>query len=151
MLQLNIQCSWWWAYAPETCRAKNTSIKLPSSIKLAFHFISWGRCTVKQPSNTPLLRRWGSNFLRNSDIYLPNYMTSHSKRTLPGVRIRNPIQWWAEHAWRSAVTEEPLWSTVQEYQKANNCNTCSANRNNSFLFPRVHFNHPIAAMPHNIK
>ena len=24
----------------ETCRAKNTSIKLPSCIKLAFHFIS---------------------------------------------------------------------------------------------------------------
>ena len=31
--------------------AKNTSIELPSCIKLAFHFISWGRCTVKQPSN----------------------------------------------------------------------------------------------------
>jgi len=26
------------------------SIKLPCCIKLAFHFISWGRCTVKQPS-----------------------------------------------------------------------------------------------------
>jgi len=26
MLQLNIYCSWWWAYAPETCRAKETSI-----------------------------------------------------------------------------------------------------------------------------
>ena len=25
---------------PETCRAKNTSIKLPNCIKLAFHFIS---------------------------------------------------------------------------------------------------------------
>jgi hypothetical protein len=25
---------------PETCRDKNTSIKLPSYIKLAFHFIS---------------------------------------------------------------------------------------------------------------
>ena len=41
MLQLNIQCSWWWAYVPETCRAKNTSIKLPSCIKLAFHLISY--------------------------------------------------------------------------------------------------------------
>jgi len=40
MLQLNIQCSWWWAYVPETCRAKNASIKLPCCIKLAFHFIS---------------------------------------------------------------------------------------------------------------
>jgi len=36
----HIQCSWWWAYAPETCWAKNTSIKLPSCIKLAFHFKS---------------------------------------------------------------------------------------------------------------
>jgi len=51
MLQLIIQCSWWWTYVPETCRAKNTSIKLPSCIKVAFHFILWGTCTVKQPSN----------------------------------------------------------------------------------------------------
>jgi len=29
-----------WAYVPETCRGKNTSIKLPSCIKLVFHFIS---------------------------------------------------------------------------------------------------------------
>ena len=35
---------------PETCRAKNTLIKLPCCIKLAFQIISWGRCTVKQPS-----------------------------------------------------------------------------------------------------
>jgi len=35
---------------PETCRAKTTSIKLLRCIKLAFHFISWGRHTVKQPS-----------------------------------------------------------------------------------------------------
>ena len=35
---------------PETCRAKNTSIKLPCCIKLAFQIISRGRCTVKQPS-----------------------------------------------------------------------------------------------------
>ena len=39
------------AYAPETCRAKNTSIKLPCCIKLAFNIISWARCAVKQPSN----------------------------------------------------------------------------------------------------
>jgi len=32
--------TWWWAYVPETCRAKNTSIKLPRCIKLAFHIIS---------------------------------------------------------------------------------------------------------------
>ena len=34
--------------------AKNTPIKLPSCIKLMFHIISWGRCTVKQPSSCPL-------------------------------------------------------------------------------------------------
>ena len=51
MLQLNIQCSWWWAYIPETCRAKNTLIKLPCCIKLAFQVISRGRCTDKQPPN----------------------------------------------------------------------------------------------------
>jgi len=32
-LQLNFWCSWWWAYVPETCRAKNTLIKLPCCIK----------------------------------------------------------------------------------------------------------------------
>jgi len=51
MLQLNIQCSWWWAYVPETCRAKNTLIKFPCCIKLAFQVISWGRCIFKQPSH----------------------------------------------------------------------------------------------------
>ena len=51
-LQLNIQCSWRWAYVPKTCQAKNILKKLPSCIKLAFHFISRGRCTVKQPSST---------------------------------------------------------------------------------------------------
>jgi len=39
--QLNILGSWWWAYVPETCRAKNTSIELPICIKLAFHIILW--------------------------------------------------------------------------------------------------------------
>jgi len=29
-----------------TCRAKNTSIKLPCCIKLAFQIVAWGRCTV---------------------------------------------------------------------------------------------------------
>ena len=65
MLQLNIWCSWWWAYVPETCRrAKNTSIKLPFCIKLGFQIISWGRSTVKQPSslNTLLWPSCGRNF-----------------------------------------------------------------------------------------
>ena len=51
MLQLNVWCSWWWAYVPETYRAKNILIKLRCCIKLAFQIISWGRCTVKQPSS----------------------------------------------------------------------------------------------------
>jgi len=46
-------------HVPETCRAENTSIKLPCCIKLAFHIISWGRCTVKQPSSF-LLYFWRS-------------------------------------------------------------------------------------------
>ena len=40
MLQLDVWCSWWWAYIPETCRAKNTLIKLPCCIKLAFQIIT---------------------------------------------------------------------------------------------------------------
>jgi len=40
MLQPNIKCSWWWAYVPETCRAKNTLIKLPCCIKMAVQIIS---------------------------------------------------------------------------------------------------------------
>ena len=40
MMQLNLQCAWWWAYVPETCRAKNSLIKLPCCIKLAFQVIS---------------------------------------------------------------------------------------------------------------
>jgi len=40
MLQPNIWCSWWWVYVPKTCRAKNTVIKLPCCIKLAFQIIS---------------------------------------------------------------------------------------------------------------
>jgi len=55
MLQLNIQCSWWWAFVPKMCWAKNTLIKLPCCIKLAFQVISWGRCTVKQPSTKHFL------------------------------------------------------------------------------------------------
>jgi len=40
-VQKIIRCnSTLWAYVPETFRAKNTSVKIPSCIKLAFHFIS---------------------------------------------------------------------------------------------------------------
>ena len=62
MLQLNISYSWWWAYAPETCRAKNTSIKLRICMKLAFHIISLGKCTAKQPSYERLLLFYGTSY-----------------------------------------------------------------------------------------
>jgi len=68
ILQLNILCSWWWAYVPETYRTKNTSIKSPSCIKLAFHFISWGRCTFKQPSS--LLYCFSIFIIRDQISYL---------------------------------------------------------------------------------
>ena len=38
-----------------TWRNKVILLKLPCCVKLAFHIISWGRCTVKQPS-------WVHNF-----------------------------------------------------------------------------------------
>ena len=37
-----------WAYVPETCRAKNISIKLLCYIKLVFHIISWEVKSVSQ-------------------------------------------------------------------------------------------------------
>jgi len=37
MLQLNIQCCWWWAYVPETCRAKNISIKYNYLVASSWH------------------------------------------------------------------------------------------------------------------
>ena len=49
-------------YVPETCRAKNTSIKLLCCIKLAFQIIWWGRCTVKQPSSFNI-KSWNSESL----------------------------------------------------------------------------------------
>jgi len=63
----------------ETCRSKNTSIKLPTCIKLAFHFISLGRCKVKQPSscNTvfktgPLKQDTRKNNSSRDEIYKKN-------------------------------------------------------------------------------
>ena len=51
ILQINIWCSWWWAYVHETCRARNTLIKLPCCVRLAFQIMSWGRCAFKQTSS----------------------------------------------------------------------------------------------------
>ena len=76
MLRLNIQCSWWWAYVPETCRAKNTSIKLLCCIKLAFHIISWVRCTVKQPSCCTL-----------SEVYCTPHKRRFDRRLFSRIRM----------------------------------------------------------------
>jgi hypothetical protein len=75
MLQLNIQCSWWWAYAPKTCRAKNTSIKLPFwiphylnrklGLKLVrsrilsrtLNYYFWNSCRLFTPALCPRRRR----------------------------------------------------------------------------------------------
>ena len=64
MLQL-VWYSWWWAYVPETCRPKNTSIKLPCCIKLAFHIISavqlsWIQAALADfQKSAPKGPRWG--------------------------------------------------------------------------------------------
>jgi len=47
---------------PKHVELKNTVIKLPSCIKLAFHFISWGSCTVKQPSTLQISESAKCNF-----------------------------------------------------------------------------------------
>ena len=74
MLQLNIQCSWWWAYVPETRRAKNTSIKLPCCIKLAFQIISWGRRGSNNPQPTFNLVCLGSKYFLYALSYLPLHL-----------------------------------------------------------------------------
>ena len=66
MLHLNVWCSWWWAYVPETCRAKNILIKLPRCIKLPFQIISRWRCTVKQPSSILIISLCPSLFFLTS-------------------------------------------------------------------------------------
>ena len=38
-----------WAYTAETCRAKNTSIKLPRCTMLTFHIISWEEVWSNNP------------------------------------------------------------------------------------------------------
>jgi len=92
MLQLNIWCSWWWAYVPETCRAKDTSIKLPSCFKLAFHIISCGRCMVKQPSKLTYISMW-SPILFSGFNQIWNLSTHFRK--VPNVKFRgNPPRWY---------------------------------------------------------
>ena len=84
MLQLNIWSSWWWASVPETCRAKNTSIKLPCCIKLAFQIISWGRCTVKQPSS--LISQYLAIILHHA----------YCRRLETGVKCSRPSYLWSQ-------------------------------------------------------
>ena len=78
----------WWSWeplrrscvrcAPDTCRAKNTLIKLPCCIKLAVQIISWGRCTVKQPSSFQLHLLI---FLRNCIHLINDRKMEHIKAT----------------------------------------------------------------------
>ena len=51
---------------PKHFWAKNSLIKLGCCIKLAFQIISWGKCTVKQPSTL--------------HVYLPNLFRFAAKR-----------------------------------------------------------------------
>ena len=89
MLQLNIWCSWWLAYVPETCRARNTLIKLPCCIKLAFKIISWGRCTFKQPS-TFFCNRC---FLEVHTGFWWGYLEERGHWEGPGVDGRIILEW----------------------------------------------------------
>ena len=83
-LQLNVWRSWWWAYVPETCRAKETSIKLPCCIKLAFQIISWGRCTVKQPSSriSFYVRKLSRKCTMYIYIYIYIYIHTHTWQSI---------------------------------------------------------------------
>jgi len=76
MLQLNIWCSWWWAYVPETCQAKNTLIKLPCCIKLAFQVFSYLHNCHAASYTTKLYRQsstfWHSTFIQPTILYILN-------------------------------------------------------------------------------
>ena len=70
MLQLNIWCSWWWVYVPKTCPAKNTLIKLPCCIKLAFQIIS----IYVMLTEHLLVLLWHYLKYDDSEIYTINYV-----------------------------------------------------------------------------
>jgi len=73
-------------YVPETCRAKNTSIKLPSCIKLAFHFISleFFVCLSRYNASHPRRRT-----IRNSSV--PVYQTTEAEDRNLNTRCRGHI------------------------------------------------------------
>jgi len=56
----NIQCSWWWAYVPETCLAKNILRKVPCCIKLAFQVSS-----IYVVCSTKLYSHHNSQFIKS--------------------------------------------------------------------------------------
>jgi len=116
-LQLNIQCSWWWAYVPETCRAKYTSIKLPSCIKLAFHFISRGRCTVKQPTSfrKPFQRKSKHIFFfKNRDVYEIIWRKCGWARQATEYHIRGNIWRVRLASWINKAKETLSWYLIPQ-------------------------------------
>ena len=109
MLQLNVWCSWWRAYVPETCQAKNISIKLPCCIKLAFQIITIS-LFVRRWQNIYIYiyvcvcvcvcvcvhTRWCIAWIAVTRIYLPPY---HLEAMLPfvifcyvGCALQQPLQ-----------------------------------------------------------
>ena len=49
MLQLNIQCSWWWAYIPETSRVKNTYLLTYSMVQSPSWEANWFEASQEIP------------------------------------------------------------------------------------------------------
>ena len=72
-------------HVPETCRAKNTSLKLPCCIKLAFHITSdwhfWHylHAFCWQLSWTTLTDRSNITYMYIADSYCPATLTDRSK------------------------------------------------------------------------
>ena len=85
MLQLNVWCSWWWAYVPETCRAKNTLIKLPFCIVgISNYFMRkmHGQTTLKYVFLWPNIRL--------------NFIPTHQDNTYLSLKNCTFLeQWWA--------------------------------------------------------
>ena len=98
----------WWSWEPLRrscvrcgwCRAKNTSIKLPCCINLAFHIISVGRCVVKQPSHLLSLIQHNTTHL---------YYVTLSKRSWYGTAVtfcrskKKKKIWWRDRDQQDAT------------------------------------------------
>ena len=107
-VQKTICCSWWWAYVPETCRAKNTSIKLPSCIKLAFHFISLLSTPVKE------CRSQGSGTVLPttrilSVVYPPSSGTDQTNKLLSSYSWIGTLLWELHGMWKYRGRRLQVW------------------------------------------